>query len=99
MEVVREAGPLILGALVLAPLVLRLGRGRNSDVKVLLTLLACFVVGFVWSFAVGEQTGPDLFDRFFPVIVDTCLAFTGCSVANWLVWARLLPVPVANTNA
>ena len=91
MEIVREAGPLILGALLLAPLLMRLGRGRGSDVQWLLTLALCAFVGFGWSFAVGEQTGPDMFDRFFPVVVDTCLAFTGCSVANWLVWARLMP--------
>ncbi len=97
MEVIREAGPLVLGALLLAPLLTRFGRGRKTDVKWLMTLLLCVLVGFGWSFAVGEQTGPDLFDRFFPVIVDTCLAFTGCSVANWLVWARLMPMS-ANAN-
>ena len=95
MEVIREAGPLILGAVVLSPLLSRLFQARSNDVKSIVTLLACLVIGFFWSLLVGEQNGPDLFDRFFPVIVDTCLAYTGCSVANWLLWSRLMPAMLA----
>ena len=96
MDVLRETGPLIFG-LLLTPLIARALTSKSSnDIRTLVTLLLSIAIGFLWSTFVGEQQSPDLGDRLIALIVDGSLAFTGATLATWVVWSRLPRVSAAN---
>jgi len=94
MEFLRETGPLIVGALFITVLSRALAKG-SSTIRPFVTVVLSLVIGLTWSTLVGEQSSPGLGDRLIAWVVDTSLAFTGATLASWVVWPRL---PRANTK-
>ena len=97
MEIVRETGPLILGLLVIPPLARALTRTASNDIRNLVTLLLSLAAGFLWSTFVGEQSSPDIEERLIALVIDTSLAYTGATLATWIVWSRVLKTGSANS--
>ena len=96
MEILRETGPLILGALIIPLIVRALTSKSSNNTQILTTLLLSIVIGLLWSTFVGEQASPDFGDRLIALTVDTSLAFTGATLATWAVWSRVLGARATN---
>jgi uncharacterized membrane protein SirB2 len=88
VEIIREVGPFAIGFVLLYPLVQVFRKDRSERLVRFVVFCASLAVGLFWSQVVGEQGAPALFDRLVPVLIDTCLSFTGFSVVQWLFEAR-----------
>ena len=89
MEIIREVGPFAVGMALLYPFLMMTLRKLSDHQRTLGGFLGSFSIGLIWSFLVGEQSGPEWIDRFIPIMVDSCLAYTGFSLAQWFFRPRL----------